>query len=447
MTWVSNAVDALGKFLDNLNPLKGFTLPNLPFLSSSASAAPASAGVGRTAGATATAAVPAGGITGEVFTTGDGIEAEQAVVRALRRVTRVNGGVIPARDGRGLGAGGDIPIGPGPESVRILLWAADARGGRWDTATWDGATWSAPGWQSVGCDVRRGDHKVGGHTGERDPPWRRPASSISRRSIRSGARSAQHGAPVLRGREAGNTDPDRRRHAGGARGGERLHRCGHVFARGRGPDPRRRRDRRRSLGTGARWDRAPEYAPSSHTGDHRGGRPIGARARGAGGGDGSRRGPPVAPYDGKRAGVAAHQQCGARCAVFVRADPTGMSVPLVGRLPDAALLDRVCSSGRRSRGRVAVRASTIEATAAGMRSAISIRADSAGTTGRRRSRTACASTYGPRPFDVQRVVPDRATWAGRILADRGDAGLEVEPRIVMPIVAPIMPVSKTHEPP
>ena len=82
--------------LTTLNPLKGFTLPNLPFLSDSGAAAPASAGVGRTAGATATAAVPAGGITVQVFTTGDGIEAEQAVVRALRRVTRVNGGVIPA---------------------------------------------------------------------------------------------------------------------------------------------------------------------------------------------------------------------------------------------------------------------------------------------------------------------------------------------------------------
>src|SRR6188768_921073 len=54
-----------------------------------------------------------------------------------------------------------VSIGPGAESVRILLWAADAHGGRWDTATWDGATWSAPGWQSVGCDVSEATYRWG----------------------------------------------------------------------------------------------------------------------------------------------------------------------------------------------------------------------------------------------------------------------------------------------
>ena len=54
-----------------------------------------------------------------------------------------------------------ISIGPGAESVRILLWAADVHAGRWDHATWDGAEWSAPGWQSVGCDVAEATYKSG----------------------------------------------------------------------------------------------------------------------------------------------------------------------------------------------------------------------------------------------------------------------------------------------
>jgi len=33
--------------------------------------------------------------------------------------------------------------------------------------------------------------------------------------------------------------------------------------------------------------------------------------------------------------------------------------------------------------------------------------------------------YGPVPFEIERVVPAYSVWAGRILEDRGDAGLEV----------------------
>lgn len=95
--WITTAIGKVGDFLDNLNPLKGFELPSLPFLSSSAAPA-SSAGAGRSASATrSTSSAAAPSIV--VYTTGDGIEAEQAIVRALRRVTRLNGGVIPAAPG------------------------------------------------------------------------------------------------------------------------------------------------------------------------------------------------------------------------------------------------------------------------------------------------------------------------------------------------------------
>jgi hypothetical protein len=91
--WLTDAIGLVGDFLAKLNPLSGIKLPSLPFLSSSS--ASAGAGVGRSAGrASSTGSVAPATIN--VYTTGDGIDAEQAVVRALRRVTRLNGGVVPA---------------------------------------------------------------------------------------------------------------------------------------------------------------------------------------------------------------------------------------------------------------------------------------------------------------------------------------------------------------
>ena len=92
--WLADAAGAVGRFLDSINPLKNISLPSLPFLSSSPAAAGSSAGVGRSASSRSSGASLAPTIN--VYTTGDGIEAEQAVVRALRRVTRLNGGVVPA---------------------------------------------------------------------------------------------------------------------------------------------------------------------------------------------------------------------------------------------------------------------------------------------------------------------------------------------------------------
>lgn len=101
VSWLSDAIGKIGDFLSSINPLKNVSLPSLPFLSSAGtptSAAAATRGLGASTRAAASA-VPS--IT--IYTTGDGIEAEQAVVRALRRVTRLNGGVVPALGWAGTG--------------------------------------------------------------------------------------------------------------------------------------------------------------------------------------------------------------------------------------------------------------------------------------------------------------------------------------------------------
>ena len=91
--WITTAIGKLGDFLAKINPLSGIKLPSLPSLGASPAGVAQGAGIGRAAASSSSYAAPA---TINVYTTGDGIEAEQAVVRALRRVTRINGGVVPA---------------------------------------------------------------------------------------------------------------------------------------------------------------------------------------------------------------------------------------------------------------------------------------------------------------------------------------------------------------
>lgn len=91
--WIGKAIGLVGDFLAKLNPLAGIKLPSLPFLSSSTGSAGGPAATGR---GVSRAAPASGSPTVNVYTTGDSIDAELAVVRALRRTTRINGGVVPA---------------------------------------------------------------------------------------------------------------------------------------------------------------------------------------------------------------------------------------------------------------------------------------------------------------------------------------------------------------
>jgi hypothetical protein len=88
--WLTTAMGKIGEFLDKLNPLQGIKLPSLPFGNAAAAG-------GLVAGTQAAGAAGGGSIVVNVYTTGDSIAAEQAVVRALRRVTRINGGSLRDR--------------------------------------------------------------------------------------------------------------------------------------------------------------------------------------------------------------------------------------------------------------------------------------------------------------------------------------------------------------
>jgi hypothetical protein len=85
--WLNDAAAAIGRFLDSINPLKGFELPSLPFLASTSAAGMAMGPSGRS-GSSGTA----GATTVNVHVaTAD----PEQVVRAIRRWARSNGGSGP----------------------------------------------------------------------------------------------------------------------------------------------------------------------------------------------------------------------------------------------------------------------------------------------------------------------------------------------------------------
>jgi hypothetical protein len=92
--WIGEAVTAAGKFLDAVNPLKGISLPSLPFLSAG-SAAAFGAGGGLAAGVYAGGS--GGGVTVNVYG-GDPRRVAQAVAQGYRRWTDTNGSDAPTRE-------------------------------------------------------------------------------------------------------------------------------------------------------------------------------------------------------------------------------------------------------------------------------------------------------------------------------------------------------------
>jgi hypothetical protein len=93
--WLSTAIGKIGDFLASINPLKGISLPSLPFMSSaiapSAALAAGAYSSPRDSGGTVSERAS---IIVNVYTTGDTIEGERAVVRALTRATRLNAGLV-----------------------------------------------------------------------------------------------------------------------------------------------------------------------------------------------------------------------------------------------------------------------------------------------------------------------------------------------------------------
>jgi hypothetical protein len=93
VTWLTRAADKVSSFVAQLNPLKGFKMPSLPFLSAS-SAGAASAGAGARAAPAAQSSAP-GGVTVNVY----GAIDPEATARQIRRI--LSGHAI--RTGSGVG--------------------------------------------------------------------------------------------------------------------------------------------------------------------------------------------------------------------------------------------------------------------------------------------------------------------------------------------------------
>ena len=92
LDWIGRVVDAAGKLLDSLNPLKGFSLPSLPFTLG----APAPAGVGVSTRGAGRAAV-AGAVTVNVYG-GDPRRVVRAVREGFRRWQFTDGTTAPERE-------------------------------------------------------------------------------------------------------------------------------------------------------------------------------------------------------------------------------------------------------------------------------------------------------------------------------------------------------------
>lgn len=324
------------------------------------------------------------------------------------------------------------PIGPGSESVRIELWAGDPAAGSWDRATWDGATWAAVTWQGVGCEVGEAVYRWG----------------------------ASQEAGILSLAEAGeldlNTiDPDRRldplntagpfygyvkpgapvRLVGLTAAGDRLAWAGFVdeasydLASGRGriravdgiaylaqaqlPEgaslPNTLRARVRAIvaaaGLGALVAVEPEAATDPDTD------------------------PPVSAHDGKsKPAWQAITDAATDALVLVWLDPTGLlRFRSWGALVDAPFAGVGCPPDDAEPGDVwLLGLSTLDTTTSADAIRNRVRAWSAASVWQPAAIDGVSiAKYGPRPFDLERIVPDFTTWAGRILADRADAGLEV----------------------
>jgi hypothetical protein len=100
VTWLGNAIGELGKFLDSINPLKGISLPSLPFTLAAPGGSSARMGLmpgGLGVGALSGRSGGGGGVTVNVYG-GDPRRVTQAVQQGWRHWTDTNGADAPSRE-------------------------------------------------------------------------------------------------------------------------------------------------------------------------------------------------------------------------------------------------------------------------------------------------------------------------------------------------------------
>lgn len=318
---------------------------------------------------------------------------------------------------------------PGPESVGIALYAVDPSAGKWDRSTWDGTRWGAFVWARVDCQVTEGQARWGATdeagilsqatAGEVDVATLDPERVLDPINTASPFYGAiRPGTPIrILGLAPGEV----------VAATAIIDEASHDLASGRGrlravdgiaylaqaqlpeaavlPNTLRARTREvvRLVGLAGLVPVEPEAATDPDPD------------------------PPVAPHDGQAAAAwEVIARAGEDALVYVWLDPSGMlRFRSWGGLPDGGL-NLGCADPDSADELWLAGVSTVEAIASAQPIRNKVRAYSAGTTWQpARTDGFSVDRYGPRPFEAQRVVPNFATWADRILADRADAGLEV----------------------
>jgi hypothetical protein len=329
-------------------------------------------------------------------------------------------------------------IGPGPESVTISIYASGGDSGRWDHSTWDGGLWGSPSWQSVGCDVGEATYKWGASdeagvlsvaaAGEIDVQTIDPDRVLDPLNASSPYYGAIRPGTPLRISGVGSTGEilaatgfiDEASHELSTSTGRIRAVDGLAYlAQAKVPDgtvlPNTLRARVRAVVTACGLGSlVPVEAESIDNPDVD---------------------PPVAPFDGK--GAPAWQiiaNAAQDALVYVWVGPSGtLRFRSWGAFPDAALSIGCPPDDADPADEWIEGLSALASLASAESIRNTLRDYSSGTTWSAPvSDSISVAKYGPRPMDVDRVIPDFPTWSSRVLADRADAGLMIDVGQVRP---------------
>jgi hypothetical protein len=322
-----------------------------------------------------------------------------------------------------------IPIGPGVESVRISIFAAGPTAARWDRSTWDGAPWANITWREVGCDVGEATLKWGAsqeagilsvaEAGELDLSTIDPDRSLDPLNtaspwygfVKPGTPVRVEGltpGPLIAG--TGYIDEVTYDLASG-RGRIRAVDGIAYLGQAQVPDatvlPNTLRARVRAVVAAVGLTGLVPVEPEAATDPDVD--------------------PPVAPFDGKAAGAwQVISNAALDALVYVYLDPAGtLRFRSWSAFPDAPI-SVGCPPADATGETWLLGLSTLDTTASADAIRNTVRAYSSGTTWTAPAQdTLSMQRYGPRPFEVTRVVPGFPAWSAAILQDRAGAGLEV----------------------